>query len=670
MYDVEQVLGDNHYGGRDFDEVVGAALRARLTRDGIEVPDSARRRLDVAAEYLKVALSAQSEAEYLLRNLVDGRDVTLRLTRAELAGILREPLETLRRTCARFASELGEKPRHLVLVGGPMLSPLVQDVVQQVFGLTRTALPDPRTAVAVGAALQAAVLDGKLSEVLLLDVVPLPLGVRVLDPDRDTDQFSEVIARNTRIPTQQQKVYSTTKDNQGAVDIEIYNGSLDEAARVGQFRLGDLPPAAAGVPQIEVRFAIDASCVLEVTAQDLGSGNSRSIRVTDTTLLSPAEISDMARRRERQTALEEVRRELADLLDDEVPAGAEATLRQFRIRLAGHRSAAAPSDPDARRQLAEIVAGADDADREVTQAVAPLRDLMLNAREFLKSDAGSNAEQALAQGRHLVRELRDALERVQTRLARVDRWNATLTRLAMAGADPLARFRQRHDTGEYAAALRSLAEVTEPLSDADDRLRHLRCLAETGDADGYRTALAAYGHVAQTDLRAHAAGLTVPVVAVRPDGTRVEGVGFPVGERLVATNRHWVVGEVSVGAGIAVDDVRLPDNPRVDLALLRTRDPVGRVVPRLGFARLLHVGDRVAGPSGEGLVDGFEAFPDEGLRLVRTGLSVPPAGSGGPLVDDLGEVVGVLAVGASDTGGAFAITVETLAELVAGYSSS
>jgi molecular chaperone DnaK len=130
------------------------------------------------------------------------------------------------------------------------------------------------------------------------------------------------------------------------------------------------------------------------------------------------------------------------------------------------------------------------------------------------------------------------------------------------------------------------------------------------------------------------------------------------------------MGGVSVGAGTAVDDVCLPDNARVDLALLRTRDPVGRVVPRLGFARLLHVGDRVAGPSGEGLVDGFEAFPDEGLRLVRTGMSVPPAGSGGPLVNDLGEVVGVLAVGASDTGGAFAITVETLAELVAGYSSS
>ena len=669
VYEVEQVLGDNHYGGRDFDDVICAALRDRLRRDGIEVPDTGgvRRRLDVAAEYLKISLSAQQEAEYLLRDLVDGTDVTLRLTRAELAEILKEPLDTLRRTCARFTKDLESKPGHLVLVGGPMLSPLVQDVVQQVFGLKRTALRDPRTAVAVGAALQAAVLDGKLKEVLLLDVVPLAMGVRVLDVERDIDEFAELIPANASIPTEKKKIFSTTQDNQTAVNIEIFNGSLDAAARIGQFRLGDLPPATAGVPQIEVRFAIDASCVLEVTAQDLGTGNSRSIRVTDTTLLSPAEISDMAGRRERQTVLEELRREIADRIDDDVPTGAEATLRQFRIRLAGHR-AAPPTDPDARRQLATIVAEADDADRELMLAVTPLRDLMLNARGFLHHDAGGDTEQAVAQGRHLVRELRDGLDRLQSRLARIERWNATLTQLAMAGPDPLNRFRQQHDTGEYAAALRSLDDVTGPVTDPDDRRRRLRCLAETGDADGYRRALAETGAVPPTDLRAHASAMTVPVVVHRPDGTEVRGLGFVVGDRLVATNRHWIdAGSVLVD-GAAVAGVHLPDNKRVDLALLRTAAPTGRAVPRLGYARLVHVGDRVAYPSAEGVVDGFESFPDEGLRLIRTGLSVPPDGSGGPVVNDLGEVIGVLAVGDRDTGGAFAITVDALSELVQSLS--
>jgi molecular chaperone DnaK len=650
VYDVEQVLGDNHYGGRDFDEVIASALKKKL---GTDVPASAGRRLDIAAEYLKVSLSAQQEAEYLLRNFADGEDVTLRLTRAELADILREPLETLRRTCQTFADELRGKPKHLVLVGGPMLSPLVQGVVQQVFGITRTVLPDPRTAVAVGAALQAAVLDGKLSEVLLLDVVPLPLGIRVLERERDTDRFSEVIARNARIPTQRKQIYSTTTDNQNAVDIEIFNGSLDEAARIGHFRLGDLPPAPAGTPQIEVSFAIDASCVLEVTAQDLGTGNSRSIRVTDTTLLSPEEISDMARRQERQTALEELRREIADLLDDDVPAGAEATLRQFRIRLAGHRSAAPPTDADSRRQLAEIVAGADDADRDVTQAVAPLRDLMLNARGFLKRDTG---EQALTQGRHLVRELRDGHDLLRSRIARVERWNATLTRLAMAGSDPLRQFRHRHDTGEYAAALRSLAEVTEPLTDPADLERRLRCLAETGDADAYRKAFPP----APTDLPAHLAAITV-----RIDG---QGLGFVVGDNLVATNRHWATGGDLTVDSVAVVGTHLPANSRIDLALLRTAAPVGNAVARLGHAKLVHIGDHVAasGADGvvDGLVDGFESFPEEGLRLIRTGLSVPRAGSGGPLVNDLGEVVGVL------TGGAFAITVDALTDLIQSASSA
>jgi molecular chaperone DnaK len=138
----------------------------------------------------------------------------------------------------------------------------------------------------------------------------------------------------------------------------------------------------------------------------------------------------------------------------------------------------------------------------------------------------------------------------------------------------------------------------------------------------------------------------------------------------VATNRHWVTGGGDIlAAGVAVTGVHLPDNPRVDLALLRTAGPVGRgstghAVPRLGHARLVHVGDRVAGPDGEGLVDGFESFPDEGLRLIRTGLSVPPAGSGGPVVNDLGEVIGVLTVGDRDTGGAFAITVDALTGLM------
>lgn len=659
VYEVEQVLGDNHYGGRDFDDVIVGALRERLRRDGIEAPDSAKRRLEVAAEYLKISLSAQQEAEYLLRDLVGGRDVTLRLTRAELAGILKEPLETLRRTCATFVKELAGTPDHLVLVGGPMLSPLVQQTVESVVGLKRTVLRDPRTAVATGAALQAAVLDGKLREVVLLDVVPLALGVRVLDPERDLDEFSELIARNASIPTQQRRVYSTTRDNQDAVDIEIYNGSLDAAARVGQFRLGDLPPAKAGVPQIEVRFAIDASCVLEVTAQDLGSGNSRSIRVTDTTLLSPAEIRDMAERRERQTVLEELRREIADLIDDDAPAGAEATLRQFRIRLAGHR-AAPPADPDARRELAAIVAEADTGDRELTEVVAVLRDLMVNARGFLR---GSETAEALAQGRHLVRELRDGLDRLQSRLARVDRWSATLTRLAMTGPAPLDRFRQQHDTGDFAAALRTLAGVAEPLG-PDDLRRKLRCLAEAGDADEYRATLAALGVTPPGDLRAHARALAVALTVTRSDGTQVHGTGFAVTDTLVATNRHWIVDGTVTVDGIPARRAALPDNPRVDLALLRAERPTGRPTPRLGHARLLHVGDRVAGPGGESVVDGFESFPDVGLRLIRTGLPASPEGSGGPVVNDAGEVVGVLAVGDSDTGGAFAITVDALTELI------
>ncbi|MBC6461160.1 Hsp70 family protein [Actinomadura sp. HBU206391] len=701
VYEVRQVLGDNHYGGSDFDGVIGRALAARLESEGITVPPTglARRRLDVAAEYLKITLSAQEQAAYSLLHFVDGRDVTLELSRAELARFLEQPLSILRDTCAAFVAALKHKADRLVLVGGPMLSPLVRTLVEDAFGLKRTVIQEPRSAVACGAALQAAVLDGKLKDTLLLDVTPLPMGIRVVDDDEARrPHFSELIAANTTIPTEATATYTTTEDNQTTVKIEIFNGSLSPQAKVGQFRLVDIPPAPKGTPEIEVRFAIDPSCVLEVTARDKKTGNSNSIRVSDTTLLSPRELDAMTRRHERQIEIEAVRRRLAELADEASRVDPESRWQEFRSRLAAHRPPATPPDEATQRVLLEIFNDSGEAETELTLAADPLRDLAAKAREHLRQP---DAEDDFDETRHLERRIRERLDRLAPHLARVTRWNAVLEKLAATDTDPLRRFRNLHDTGAYRSALETLRKSAHPLEHTADIDRRLHCLAEVGDADGYREALLAEAdrlRVVVLDqngpeaflARARPAFVSVTVTP-GAGADAVVGSGFLISDRLVVTNRHWltdpaggeraVVGprrvQVVLQSGPAsVRNIQLPDSPHMDLALLQLSEPTAETPLRLGHGTLVRVGDVVwaaepadvgAGPRAlcDGVVNGFESFPEQRLHLYRTGLQVTPRCSGGPLLNALGEVVGVLTVGEEAGRGTFALTVDGLAPLLA-----
>ncbi|GLY91610.1 Hsp70 family protein [Actinoallomurus iriomotensis] len=700
VHEVRRTMGDNAYGGNDFDGVVSRHLAEKLEGQGVTVPPSglARRRLEVAAEYLKIALSGQEQAHYSLVHFVDGRDVTVELSRAELTRLLERPLRTLRDLCTTFAAETEGAPDHLVLVGGPMLSPPVRALVEQVFGRQRTVIQDPRSAVACGAALQAAMLDGKLTDMLLLDVTPLPMGLKVKGDD-DRPEFSEVIAANTTIPTRAAESYTTTRDNQTEVEIEIFNGSVSAEAKVGQFRLVGIPPSPKGTPEIEVTFSIDESCVLEVTAQDTKTGNSNSVRISDTTLLSPRELDAMTRRRERQIEGEQVRRRLSELADEAELADPEALWQEFQSRFAAYRPQSVPPDEATQRVMLEIFNGSNDAGTELMLAGGPLRDLAAAARDHLRRPA---ADDDLDEARHLERRLREGLDRLAEHVGRVTRWNAVLKKLAGTETDPLHRFRNLHDTGAYARALEALDALPHPPEEPEDVERRLRCLAETGDADGYRAALlASAGRLGCAVLDADETGAFlararrafVSVTVTRADGARtVTGSGFLVGDRLVVTNRHWLddpaaehgladPARIRVGMETGTNAVRriaLPDSPHLDVAVLRLDEPVEASPLRIGHGELVRVGDRVRapGPAGDGspalldgVVDGFESFPEQGLRLYRTGLRIGPAGSGGPLLNALGEVVGVLTVGEESGPATFALTVDGLRSLLDGESA-
>jgi molecular chaperone DnaK len=691
VYEVRQVLGNNQYGGKDFDAVIGQALAARLReQQGINVPDSGlpRRRLEVAAEYLKIELSSQLQADFLLRSFVDGKDVRLEMSRADLEAVLAEPLRTLRQTCGEFKKSLRGQPQYLALVGAPMLSPLVNHQVEEVFGMARTGVSDPRTAVACGAALQAATLDGKLDEVILVDVTPLSLGIRAFD-QKDREQFSILIEKNTTIPTEKRETFSTHADNQPAVDVEIFQGQLDAGSKIGHFRLDGIRPAKKGEPQIEVTFAIDASCVLQVTARDKQTGLANSIKLTDTTLLSPAEREAMARRFEQQQGQEAQRQQLRELLDelarqvsDAAASGSEGLLREWRSRMAACRPADAPADAAVQKTLFEMFNNANELESELLLAEVPLRDLVAKAREYLERAANQTAAPealaaAFAEGQHLVNELARYCGRVRPLRARLSTWNALLVKLATAETDPLRRFLACHEAREHARALEALAALAAPLDHLPHVLKHLECLAQVGDAAGYRRVLAAHAErlrLVPVDPQrpdcflAHARPALAVVRVALADGRSTLGTGFLLSDRLVATNQRWLV-EEAAGARTAIDaervwvevDRRVRRVERVfisrsshrDVALLRLAEPAEGLPFRLGPANLVRVGDLVwaVAPDMEspdvlvsGLVNKFEAFSEWNMRLFKVSLRVPARCSGGPLFNELGEVVGVLTI--------------------------
>jgi molecular chaperone DnaK len=717
LYEVRQVLGNNHYGGKDFDASISQALADRLRGQGLDTPDSGlpRRRLEVAAEYLKIELSTQQHSDFLLRSFVDGKDVRLELSRDELELLLARPLLTLSETCTELKTSLKQPPQYLVLVGGPMLSPLVCRKVEQVFGMTRTGVSDPRTAVACGAALQAAVLDGKLEEVLLVDVTPLSLGIRAFD-QQDREHFSLLIDKNTTIPVSRQQMYSTKEDNQPGVDVEIFQERLEPQSKIGHFKLEGIRPAKKGEPQIEVTFAIDASCVLEVTARDKQTGLASSIKLTDTTLLAPSEREAMARRFEQQQELEdqrqqlhELREELARQVADVAASGSDALLREWRSRMAAYRPPAGRLDAQVEQELSEMFNKATELESELRKVEEPLRDVSNMARKYLdtagKPAAGPLSPQALAaalaKGQHLANELAQHLRQLRPLRGRLATWNALLVKLATAETDPLRRFLAWYEARDYARALEALAE-TAPLDHLPHILKQLECLARLGDAAGYRRLLSAHAqrlHLAPFDPdspdrfldRVRAALARVRVAL--GDGRQALGCGFLLSDHLAATNQHWLVEEAAGrrtpvaaerlevlvgGRPHRVEHVFLPRSSPSDVALLRLAEPAEGTPLRLGYSGLVRVGDPVWAIDREaelqdalssGVVNKLESFADLGIRLFKVGLRVPARSSGGPLLNDLAEVVGILAIkdrpGEPAEESCFAQTADSLEPLLA-----
>jgi molecular chaperone DnaK len=683
VHEVRKVLGNNKFGGNDFDVAVTQALRRQLARDGIERKMTSRdeKRLSFAAEKLKIALSAQPEAEYSLVGFVGQKSVQLSLTIQDLSTILAGPLKTLRDTCREFKESLGSPADHLVLVGRPMKSPLVQDTITEVFGIRRTLLSDPLTAVASGAALQAAVLDGKLREVLLLDVTPLALGIRAKNPKSEEDEFSVLIEANTRIPATKENEYTTHKDDQTSVTIAVFNGQLGSQSEIGQFNLNDIRPRPRGEPQIAVSFSIDASCVLTVTAKDMDTGKSNAIEITDTTLLSPGQIAAMARsyeaerlRTEQRAALERSRQRLRDLVSEARVVDVGTAWQEFTSRKAAYRATSAPLDTATERTLIEIFTGDNHLHMDLELIGRALPQATAKAEAYLDEAEARELGDDLATAQQTEAELSAQLDRARLPLATVAMWTSVLTALAMTDPDPVRRFRNQYHAGSYHAAIEALHEMDGPLRDAVDIERQLHCLSETGNSADYRTVLLSnagllHAYPLTSEGPQGAAGNVTTVLArvshVLPDGSYGERDGFVIGKNLVATIGHGLTDcesvHVRLGTGVSaygVEDICRPESAAGDVAVLKlTESPAGSV-GRCGYPKSVRIGDRVWAFSATdtssallipGLVDMIQTRPDGMPHAFQVGMEAGGLGSGGPLFNDLGEVIGILTLADEDT---------------------